>query len=120
MNGKAILLLMVAAASAAFGEPQNVAPIADGWRFSKADVNSAEALGFDDSSWTVVSVPHTWNDKDTLKGGNYYRGPGWYRVKLAIPESAKEKRIFVHFEAASVVADVYFNGVRLLHSVPLL
>jgi beta-galactosidase len=113
MSRKAILLLVIAAASVAFGGPQNVTAITDGWKFVRADANGAEAPGFDDSSWMVVSVPHTWNDKDTLKGGNYYRGPAWYRVKLAIPESAKGKRVFVHFEAASIVADVYFNGVRL-------
>lgn len=128
MSRKATLLLVIAAASAANGEPQNVTAISDGWRFNKADTNGAEAAGFDDSSWTVVSLPHTWNDKDTLSGGDYYRGPGWYRLKLAIPESdfvlindigtvpdrsAKGKRVFVHFEAASLVADVYFNGVHL-------
>ena len=47
------------------------------------------------------------------KGGNYYRGPGWYRTKLALPESAKGKRVFIRFEAASLVADVYLNGVHL-------
>ncbi|MFH1371113.1 MAG: sugar-binding domain-containing protein [Planctomycetota bacterium] len=113
MSGKAILLLVIAYAAAANGQSQNVTAITDGWKFNKADANGAEASGFDDSSWTEVSLPHTWNDKDTLRGGNYYRGPGWYRLKLDIPASAKEKRVFVHFEAASIVADVYFNGVHL-------
>jgi len=84
-------------------------------------VNDAEATAFDDSKWSQITLPHTWNDKDTVKGGNYYRGPGWYRIKLTIPETApalsgvegKDKRIFIHFEAASSVADVYFNGVHL-------
>lgn len=97
----------------ASGSQQNITAINDGWKFNKADVNDAETIDFNDSAWTVVSLPHTWNDKDTLRGGRYYRGPGWYRLKLAIPESAKDKRIFVRFEAASMVADVYFNGVHL-------
>jgi beta-galactosidase len=113
MNGKTILFLVITCAAAANGKPQNVTSITDGWKFVRADANGAEATGFDDSSWTAVSLPHTWNDKDTLRGGNYYRGPGWYRIKLDIPAAAKEKRVFVHFEAASIVADVYFNGVRL-------
>ena len=93
--------------------PQNVMPVTDGWKFIRADVNGAEAIAFDDSKWSQVTLPHTWNDKDTLGGPNYYRGPGWYRIKLAIPETVKDKRVFIHFEAASLVADVYFNGARL-------
>jgi beta-galactosidase len=93
--------------------PQNVIPVADGWKFIRADVNGAEAVAFDDSKWSQVAMPHTWNDKDTVKSGNYYRGPGWYRIKLTIPEAAKGQRLFIHFEAASLVADVYFNGVHL-------
>jgi beta-galactosidase len=107
----------MAAAAFANGQtsqnPQNMIPVADGWKFIRADVNGADAVSFDDSKWTEVTLPHTWNDKDTIGGGNYYRGPGWYRIKLAIPQEAKNKRVFIRFEAASLVADVYFNGVHL-------
>lgn len=107
----------MAAAAFANGQtmqhPQNAIPVTDGWRFIRADVNNAETIAFDDSKWSQITLPHTWNDKDTLAGPNYYRGPGWYRIKLAIPDSAKDKRLFIHFEAASLVADVYFNGVHL-------
>ncbi|MGD0551059.1 MAG: glycoside hydrolase family 2 TIM barrel-domain containing protein [Sedimentisphaerales bacterium] len=118
MTGRIILLfVMMAAAAFANGQtsqhPQNVIPVTDGWKFIRADVNNAETIAFDDSKWSEITLPHTWNDKDTLGGGKYYRGPGWYRIKLAIPETAKDKRVFIHFEAASLVADVYFNGVHL-------
>jgi beta-galactosidase len=117
MTRRIILLFVIAAAGCASGQtsqrPQNVIPVADGWKFIRADVNGAEAVDFDDSKWSQIMLPHTWNDKDTLAAGNYYRGPGWYRIKLAVPETAKDKRVFIHFEAASLVADVYFNGVRL-------
>ncbi|MGA2322997.1 MAG: glycoside hydrolase family 2 TIM barrel-domain containing protein [Sedimentisphaerales bacterium] len=117
MTGRISSLVVMAAAAFANGQtlqhPQNVFPVTDGWKFIRADVNGAEAVAFDDSKWSQVTLPHTWNDKDTLGGPNYYRGPGWYRIKLAIPETAKDKRVFIHFEAASLVADVYFNGARL-------
>ena len=64
------------------------------WKFIKADVNGAEAAAFDDSKWSQVTIPHTWNDKDTIGGGNYYRGPGWYRIKLDIPETCEGKKSF--------------------------
>jgi beta-galactosidase len=119
MNGKVVFSFVIAGIMTAGvgGQPQDksrsVTPVTKDWKFVKADVNGAESLAFDDANWTDVAVPHTWNDKDTLKGSNYYRGPGWYRTKLAIPESAKGKRVFIRFEAASLVADVYFNGVHL-------
>jgi hypothetical protein len=32
-----------------------------------------------------VNLPHTWNLADGADGGdNYYRGPGWYRLRLPI------------------------------------
>ena len=30
-----------------------------GWRFHLGDVADAEAVGFDDSAWEVVSTPHS-------------------------------------------------------------
>jgi beta-galactosidase len=117
MTGRIITLFVMATTAFADGQtsqhPQNVTPVAEGWKFIRADVNDAETISFDDSKWSQVIVPHTWNDQDTVGGSNYYRGPGWYRIKLAIPETAKEKRVFIRFEAASLVADVYFNGVHL-------
>jgi beta-galactosidase len=113
MNIKALLVITMMTACIANGQTRSVTAVNDGWKFIRTDVNGAQAPAFDDSKWTEVAVPHTWNDKDTLKGGNYYRGAGWYRTKLAVPESAKDKRIFIQFEAASLVADVYFNGVHL-------
>ena len=36
-----------------------------GWKFIKMDVAGASAPAFDDSQWTDVSLPHTFNDVDT-------------------------------------------------------
>src|SRR2546423_14999353 len=36
------------------------------WRFIKEDVPAARDPGFDDSSWSTVSCPHTYNDIDTF------------------------------------------------------
>src|SRR6516225_8589173 len=50
--------------------------LVDGWRFIKSNVTGAEQESFDDQSWAVVSIPHTWNALDGQDGGNdYYRGP---------------------------------------------
>src|SRR5262245_64982446 len=54
--------------------------LVDGWRFVKRDVAGAEQKNFDDQTWEIISIPHTWNARDGQDGGNdYYRGPGFYR-----------------------------------------
>ncbi len=111
---KGVLLFMIAV-SVAWGEqqpPRSESTIED-WKFTRADINGAESATFDDSGWTKVSLPHTWNAGDVVNSNAYYRGPGWYRKHLPIAASAKGKRIFVRFEAASIVADVYFNGKHI-------
>ena len=39
-----------------------------------------------------------------------YKGPGWYRTKFDIEETQKGKRVFIEFEAVSLVAQVWVNG----------
>jgi beta-galactosidase len=52
--------------------------LADGWRFMRRDLCGAQDVGFDDSAWPQVRLPHTWNNLDGQDGGNdYYRGIGW-------------------------------------------
>src|SRR4051812_5757686 len=67
---------------------RHVVPLADGWRFLRADVAGAEGIDFDDRTWARVRVPHTWNAQDGADGGNdYYRGVGWYRRRQPIAAS---------------------------------
>ena len=38
-----------------------------GWKFVFGDQPGADQPGFDDSKWTNVSLPHTWNDVDSYR-----------------------------------------------------
>jgi beta-galactosidase len=76
---------------------------------------------FDDSSWKLVNLPHDW-----AIGGPFYDGPNpevsggmgrlpspgvaWYRKKLDIPESDKDKSIFLDIDGAMSYAMVWLNG----------
>ncbi|HEY3932265.1 MAG TPA: beta galactosidase jelly roll domain-containing protein, partial [Verrucomicrobiae bacterium] len=89
------------------------------WKFIKADPQGAEALDFDDSGWTTVSAPHTYNDVDTfddfsLPGHrgeqNQWGGRTWYRKSFVTPESWRGKKVFIEFEGVRQVAEVYLNG----------
>lgn len=84
------------------------------WSFFKGDAgNTADA-----SDWEKVNLPHTWNVSDAADGGGkdpqsrdgYHRGPGWYRKMIKADDSLRGKRLFIRFEGASSVADIYLNG----------
>jgi beta-galactosidase len=82
-----------------------------GWRFVRQDVPAAEAAGFDDSSWTSLNLPHTWNNLDGQTSGEaYYRGVGWYRTHYKVDESLAGRQFFLKFDGASFVTDVFVNG----------
>ena len=68
-----------------------------GWSFHRGDAAGAEAAAFDDSSWSRVDLPHTWNAQDGQDGPGtpQYRGVGWYRRHLTTPASLKGKRLYL-------------------------
>ena len=88
--------------------------LAKDWKFIKQDVDSAAPTG----NWDAVTVPHTWNNLDAQMGvrgnptvaGGYFRGACWYERSLDVPAAWQGKRVFIRFEAASIVAHVYLNG----------
>ena len=45
--------------------PHSVYSFNPGWKFIRQDVTNAEQTAFDDSAWTDVSAPHTYNDVDS-------------------------------------------------------
>jgi beta-galactosidase len=83
----------------------------ESWQFIRQDVDGAEMVGFDDSSWTPVNLPHTWNNLDGQDGGNdYYRGIGWYRKHFTVPAQLSGKELFIKFDGAFFRTDLYVNG----------
>ena len=94
------------------------------WRFLRADSPGSEAPTFDDSVWSIVAVPHTWNNIDGQDGpdtgGNpygrdYYRGIGRYRRHFSVPVSYAGRRLFLEFDGANLVTDVWVNGQSVGH-----
>jgi beta-galactosidase len=81
------------------------------WQFIRTDVSGAQAKTFNDSSWSTVSLPHTWNALDAQDGGdNYYQGIGWYRKHFTIPSNLAGKDLMLKFDGAMLETNVYVNG----------
>ena len=85
----------------------------DGWRYADGPAPDAAKRSYDDSGWKAVDLPHTWNlGAATSEDPDYRRGVGWYRRALALDPSLEGRRIFLRFEGANQVADVFVNGRR--------
>lgn len=80
------------------------------WRFCLTESTDAFQKSFDDKNWEIVSIPHTWNDKDAVDDTpGYFRGTGWYRRNLFIGSEAEGKSIYLNFEGANQVVELYVN-----------
>lgn len=82
-----------------------------GWRYLKGDASGAEAVGYDDRNWEVVSTPHTVELMPAEGSGcRNYQGPAWYRKHFVVPAQAKGQHVSIHFEAAMGKQVIYLNG----------
>ncbi|WP_076068525.1 glycoside hydrolase family 2 [Sphingomonas montana] len=119
-----LLAMMVVAAPAALpaqASRRSEVILADGWRFHLGDVKGdGTAVGYDDSRWQPVAVPHSWNKVGSYAvtrrpDANVTRGVGWYRLRFTPPRGAGAggRRVHLQFDAASIVADVWVNGRKV-------
>lgn len=100
---KTVLAMMALGASSLFAQRADLL-LDGGWmfRFSHQVEKSSPA---------PVSLPHTWNAQDALSGKiDYKRGIGNYQRKLFVRPEWKGKRLFLRFEGANSVANVFVNG----------
>lgn len=90
--------------------------INDNWKFVKdlQTMPDYEVVLREDGE--AVKLPHTWNAVDGQDGGNdYFRGTCWYIKELNIPAHTEDEEVYVEFQAVNATADVYLNGVHVVH-----
>lgn len=92
------------------------------WKFIKENPKNAQDINFDDTSWSIVSTPHTFNDTDTFDDlsigkhigeKKHFRGTVWYRKHFKISKEDANKKVYIEFESVRQIADVYINGKHL-------
>jgi beta-galactosidase len=100
-------------------EPRTAVALENGWRFKQASgLTGVENGTFDDSNWSKVAVPHTWNrigneGLERSPASNNVQGIGWYRLHFKTPASPKGARYFLQFDGAGTIAQVWLNGTYL-------
>jgi beta-galactosidase len=88
------------------------------WKFIRQDVPDAQTPNFDDSKWTTVSTPHSYNETDSFRtiishgGGDRgtYKGIGWYRKHFKVPAEYAGRELVIEFEGMRQAGDIYLNG----------
>jgi beta-galactosidase len=89
-----------------------------GWQFHRIDTaEQQEAFGersFDDHGWETVSVPHSVRlEPENASGMRNFQGVCWYRRHFKVEAAWKARKVFVEFEGAMQVADVWVNGTHV-------
>ncbi len=104
-------------------EPQNILFNFD-WRFHKGGADGAQSIGFDDSNWRQLDLPHDWSIEDLpetnspfnqdaisqVQGGFTTGGTGWYRKTFYTPENQKDKIFRLQFEGVYMNSEIWING----------
>ena len=84
---------------------RTVLSLNEGWLFAKPG-----------AAQETVTLPHTWNAVDGQDGGgDYFRGMCRYSRTLKKEELPAGDRVYLEIPAANSSADVYVNGVKLMH-----
>ena len=88
------------------------------WQFRRMETpGEAEAMPCqpaDGRQWEMVNLPHSVRlEPSNASGGRNFQGICWYCRTLQLPAEWKGKTIYLHFEGAMSVAEVWLNKRKL-------
>lgn len=91
------------------------------WKFHLGELNGAETVAYNDSSWDSVTLPHDYSIDQGFttaapaeqESGYVLGGTGWYRKNFTLDESTRGKTISIDFDGVYMNATVYLNGEML-------
>lgn len=86
------------------------------WKFHLGDIPDADYMGYNDSAWRDISLPHDWSvehefDKSNASGTGYLPGgTAWYRKHFVLPDDAVGKRVRIKFGGIYKHSRVWINS----------
>lgn len=101
------------------GTVQNAIRLDSGWQYRQDAVGGVrEAWVADQSgqsgSWIPVTLPHCFNGMDACNPDTpYYRGQGWYRIRLTVKNPFAGGRTLLHFQGAGQTTTVWVGKTLL-------
>ncbi|MGK6319431.1 sugar-binding domain-containing protein [Sphingomonas sp. DT-204] len=116
----ALSLVIVAAPAPAAAHDASTAVRSDrrtynlnpGWRSVTGDQPEAQHTDFDDSSWSTVTLPNAFNEKEAFARDikDLSTGITWYRKRFTLREGRSPGKAFLEFEGVRQAAEVWVNG----------
>lgn len=79
------------------------------WSFSIGDDENWAKPDYYDADWDLIKVPARWEEQ----GFNGYNGYAWYRKSIAIPETFKDRAVYLELGYIDDVDEVFFNGHKI-------
>src|SRR5882724_2952464 len=78
-----------------------------GWKFQLNPSGTPQSVGYNDSAWSSVDLPYTWN------GNSSSTGNGWYRKTISVDPSLIGNELYLNFEAGYLVTSLYVDGTQV-------
>lgn len=88
----------------------------ENWVFKRLDTPSDTALFYRNSietDWTSVTLPHTTQLEPKVVQ-KQWQGISWYRKNFSIPSEMEGKRLFLKFEGAMNIAEIWVNEKKMI------
>lgn len=93
------------------------------WSFILGDDAKMASVGYDDSDWRKLDLPHDWavegdfsaDNKSGAGGGALPGGIGWYRKHFNVGAKDKAERFYIEFDGVYMNSTVYVNGHEVGH-----
>jgi beta-galactosidase len=76
---------------------------------SGAALPDVDTDAFKQQGWSTVAIPHNYQTRAHFNDITQ----AWYRRTYAVPRELAGKRLYLSFEGAAAIADVYVNGTHL-------
>lgn len=77
--------------------------------FSENTLETFKEIDYNDAAWENVTLPHTPRI-EPLVVNDQWQGICWYRKEFALENVHRGKKIFIEFEAAMQIAEIWING----------
>lgn len=94
-------------------EYRNVMMLDGIWQFCADPDKQGESAGWQNGlpKSTDIAVPGSWNDQ--VEGMHNYLGLAWYETDVFVPAAWRNERIFLRFNSANYMAQVWVNGIAV-------
>lgn len=100
-----------------YAQEREITELKNNWKFFKGENSDAFQKDFNDKDWRNVSIPHDWAiEEPFVLDGNGdtgklpWKGEGWYRRTLEIPQNYSGKKLYLLCDGIMAFPKIYING----------